>query len=206
LKTKISVKRKLSSNSHLHLAKHPELHYRASKKREISSNLKGGAAMALKESSSQTNGSVKTEGERLAIAKEVIIKALLPVVFDKVEEGQMYEVFDRWYGKLLNLITGEDGLVQPAKVIDTPKEVVDASKKIVKVEVRPDSPVENKATDKQIKKIFALGHNLNMGKEELEEEAFKVSGIDSLSKLSKSQASDLIDDLSAMEGVQEIYG
>jgi len=45
-----------------------------------------------------------------------------------------------------------------------------------------------------------------MGKEELEEEAFKVTSIDSLSKLSKSQASDLIDDLSAMEGIQEIYG
>jgi hypothetical protein len=152
------------------------------------------------------NGSVKTEGERLAIAKEVIIKALLPVVFDNVEEGQMDEVFDRWYGKLLNLITGEERLAQPAKVIDAPKEVVDSSKRAPKAEVRPDSPVENKATDKQIKKIFAMGHTLNMGKEELEEEAFKVSGIDSLSKLSKSQASDLIDDLSAMEGIQEIYG
>ncbi len=162
--------------------------------------------MALKESSSQTNGSVKTEGERLAIAKEVIIKALLPVVFDNVEEGQMDEVFDRWYGKLLNLITGEDGQSQPAKVIDAPK-VVDTPKvKAPQAEVRSDSPVENKATDKQIKKIFAMGHNLNMGKEELEEEAFKVSGIDSLSHLSKSQASDLIDDLSAMEGIQEVYG
>jgi hypothetical protein len=164
--------------------------------------------MALKESGSQTNGSVsgKTEGERLAIAKEVIIKALLPVVFDNVEDGEMDEVFDRWYGKLLNLITGEEGLVQPAKVIDTPKGIVDSSKKVVKAEVRTDSPVENKATDKQIKKIFAMGHNLNMGKEELEEEAFKVSGIDKLSQLSKSQASDLIDDLSAMEGIQEVYG
>jgi hypothetical protein len=161
--------------------------------------------MALKESSSQMNGSVKTEGERLAIAKEVIIKALLPVVFDNVEDSEMDEVFDRWYGKLLNLITGEEGQAQPTKVVNTPK-VVDVSKKVVKAEVRPDSPVENKATEKQIKKIFALGHNLNMGKEELEEEAFKVSGIDSLSHLSKSQASDLIDDLSAMEGIQEVYG
>jgi hypothetical protein len=162
----------------------------------------------LKESVSQMNGSVseKTEGERLAIAKEVIIKTLLPVVFNNVEDGEMDEVFDRWYGKLLNLITGEEGQVQPAKVIDAPKGIVDASKKDVKAEVRPDSPVENKATDKQIKKIFAMGHNLNMGKEELEEEAFKVSGIDNLSRLSKSQASDLIDDLSAMEGIQEIYG
>ena len=162
--------------------------------------------MALKESSSQMNGSVKTEGERLAIAKEVIIKALLPVVFDNVEEGQMDEVFDRWYGKLLNLITGEEEQAQPAKIIDAPKEVVDSSKKIVKAEVRTDSPVENKATDKQIKKIFAMGHNLKMGKEELEEEAFKVTGIDSLSQLSKSQASDLIDDLSAKEDLVRLYG
>jgi hypothetical protein len=162
--------------------------------------------MALNGNNSQVNVSEKTERERLVIAKEVVIKALLPVVFDDVPEDEREQTFDRWYGKLLNLITGEEGLVQPAKVVDTPKEVVDSSKKIVKAEVRPDSPVENKATDKQIKKIFAIGHTLNMGKEELEEEAFKVSGIDSLSKLSKSQASDLIDDLSAMEGVQEIYG
>jgi hypothetical protein len=162
--------------------------------------------MALNGNNSQVNVSEKTERERLVIAKEVVIKALLPVVFDDVPEDEREQTFDRWYGKLLNLITGEEGLVQPAKVIDTPKGIVDASKKVVKAEVRPDSPVENKATDKQIKKIFALGHNLSMGKEELEEEAFKVSGIDSLSKLSKSQASDLIDDLSAMEGIQEIYG
>ena len=88
---------------------------------------------------------------------------------------------------------------KPVKVIDTPK-------KAVKAEVRPDIPVENKATDKQIKKIFAMGHTLNMGKEELEEEAFKVTGIDSLSQLSKSQASDLIDDLSAKEDLVRLYG
>jgi len=162
--------------------------------------------MALNGNNSQVNVSEKTERERLVIAKEVVIKALLPVVFDDVPEDEREQTFDRWYGKLLNLITGEEGLVQPAKVIDAPKGIVDASKKAVKAEVRPDSPVENKATEKQIKKIFAMGHTLNMGKEELEEEAFKVSGIDSLSHLSKSQASDLIDDLSAMEGIQEIYG
>ena len=162
--------------------------------------------MALNGNNSQVNISEKTERERLVIAKEVVIKALLPVVFENVPEDAREQTFDRWYGKLLNLITGEDGQVQPAKVIDSPKGIVDASKKIVKAEERTDSPVENKATDKQIKKIFALGHNLNMGKEELEEEAFKVSGIDSLSHLSKSQASNLIDDLSAMEGIQEIYG
>ena len=160
--------------------------------------------MALKESSSQMNGSVKTEGERLAIAKEVIIKALLPVVFDDVPEDARERTFDDWYDKLLSLITGEKP--QPAKVVDAPKGIVDASKKAPGQCVRPDSPVENKATDKQIKKIFAMGHNLNMGKEELEEEAFKVSGIDSLSQLSKSQASDLIDDLSAMEDLVRLYG
>ena len=129
--------------------------------------------MALKESSSQMNGSVKTEGERLVIAKEVIIKALLPVVFDNVEEGQMDEVFDRWYGKLLSLITGDEGQVRPAKVVDSPKGIVGRVGTAPKAEVRPDSPVENKATDKQIKKIFAMGHTLSMGKEELEEEALR---------------------------------
>ena len=119
--------------------------------------------MALKESS-QMNGSVKTESDRLAIAKEVIIKTLLPVVFSSVGRDEREQTFDRWYGKLLNLITGEEGQVQPAKVIDSPKGIVDASKKIVKAEERTDSPVENKATDKQIKKIFAMGHTLNMGK------------------------------------------
>ena len=162
--------------------------------------------MALNGNVSQVNVSEKTERERLVIAKEVVIKALLPVVFDDVPEDEREQTFDRWYGKLLNLITGEEGLVQPAKVVDAPKEVVDSSKKIPGQCVRPDSLVENKATDKQIKKIFAMGHTLNMGKEELEEEAFKVTSIDSLSKLSKSQASDLIDDLSAMEGIQEVYG
>ena len=44
-----------------------------------------------------------------------------------------------------------------------------------------------------------------MGKEELEEEAFKVTSVDSLSELSKSQASDLIDDLTQI-GINDIYG
>ena len=160
--------------------------------------------MALNGNNSQVNVSEKTERERLVIAKEVVIKALLPVVFDDVPEDEREQTFDRWYGKLLNLITGEKP--QLAKVVDAPKEVVDSSKKIVKAEVRTDSPVENKATDKQIKKIFAMGHTLNMGKEELEEEAFKVTSIDSLSQLSKSQASDLIDDLSTKEDLVRLYG
>jgi len=163
--------------------------------------------MALNGNVSQVNVSEKTERERLVIAKEVVIKALLPVVFDDVPEDARERTFDDWYGKLLNLITGIEDDAEPVKVLSAPpKETPGASKKDPGQCVRPDSPVENKATDKQIKKIFAMGHNLNMGKEELEEEAFKVSGIDKLSQLSKSQASDLIDDLSAMEGIQEIYG
>jgi len=153
------------------------------------------------------NVSEKTDRERLVIAKEVVIKALLPVVFDDVPEIARERTFDDWYGKLLKLITGIEDDAQPVKVLNAPPvETSSTSKKAQKAVVRPDSPVENKATDKQIKKIFAMGHTLNMGKEELEEEAFKVSGIDSLSRLSKSQASDLIDDLSAMEGIQEVYG
>ena len=161
--------------------------------------------MALNGNVSQVNVSEKTERERLVIAKEVVIKALLPVVFDDVPEDERERTFDDWYGKLLNLITGIEDDAQPVKVLNAPpKEIPGTSKKIT--EVRPDSPVENKATDKQIKKIFAMGHTLNMGKEELEEEAFKVSGIDSLSQLSKSQASDLIDDLSAKEDLVRLYG
>ena len=163
--------------------------------------------MALNGNVSQVNVSEKTERERLVIAKEVVIKALLPVVFDDVPEDARESTFDDWYGKLLNLITGIEDDAEPVKVLSAPpKETPSASKKDPGQCVRPDSPVENKATDKQIKKIFAMGHTLNMGKEELEEEAFKVTGIDSLSELSKSQASDLIDDLSAKEDLQEIYG
>jgi len=163
--------------------------------------------MALNGNVSQVNVSEKTERERLVIAKEVVIKALLPVVFDDVPEDARESTFDDWYDKLLKLITGIEDDAQPVKVLSAPpKEVVDSSKKIMKAEVRTDSPVENKATDKQIKKIFAMGHTLNMGKEELEEEAFKVSGIDSLSQLSKSQASDLIDDLSSKEDLVRLYG
>ena len=163
--------------------------------------------MALNGNNSQVNVSEKTERERLVIAKEVVIKALLPVVFDDVPEDEREQTFDDWYGKLLKLITGIEDDAQPVKVLNAPPvETPGTSKKIVKAEVRSDSPVENKATDKQIKKIFAMGHTLNMGKEELEGEAFKVLGIDSLSQLSKSQASDLIDDLSSKEDLVRLYG
>ena len=67
--------------------------------------------MALNGNVSQVNVSEKTERERLVIAKEVVIKALLPVVFDDVPEDEREQTFDDWYDKLLKLITGiEDGL------------------------------------------------------------------------------------------------
>jgi len=172
--------------------------------------------MALKESVVQTT-SGKSEGERLEIAKEVVIKALLPVVFEQVSEDEREQVFDEWFDKLLALIV-DDG-TEMVEVVDTPKEVVPAQKKAVETQkVSEPSKKEmgaeplsmkhgEKATDeKQIKKIFALGHSLGFSKEELEEESEKVTGIPELSRLDKWQASNLIDSLSAMEGIQEVYG
>ena len=175
--------------------------------------------MALKENITQTT-SGKTEGERLEIAKEVVIKALLPVVFGEVNEDDREQVFDEWFDKLLALIV-DDG-TEMVEVVDTPKEAVPgAQKKDVetsKQKVSEPSKKEmgaeplsmkhsgEKATEKQIKKIFALGHSLGLGKKELEEESEKVTGIPELSRLDKWQASDLIDSLSAMEGIQEVYG
>ena len=161
----------------------------------------------------------RTEGERLEIAKEVVIKALLPVVFEDVPEDEREQVFDEWFDKLLALIV-DDG-TEMIEVVDTPKEVVPAQKKAAetsKQKVSEPSKKEmgaeplsmkhsgEKATEKQIKKIFALGHSLGIGKKELEEESEKVTGISELSRLDKWQASNLIDSLSAMEGIQEVYG
>ena len=174
--------------------------------------------MALKESVVQTT-SGKSEGERLEIAKEVVIKALLPVVFEQVSEDDREQVFDEWFDKLLALIV-DDG-TEMVEVVDTPKEVIPAQKKDVetsKQKAPEPSKKETgteplsmkhsgeKATEKQIKKIFALGHSLGFGKKELEEESEKVTGIPELSRLDKWQASNLIDSLSAMEGIQEVYG
>ena len=109
--------------------------------------------MALNGNNSQVNVSEKTERERLVIAKEVVIKALLPVVFDDVPEDARERTFDDWYDRLLKLITGIEDDAEPVKVLNAPPvETPGTSKKIVKAEVRTDSPVENKATDKQIKK------------------------------------------------------
>ena len=170
--------------------------------------------MALKESVVQTT-SGKSEGERLEIAKEVVIKALLPVVFEQVSEDEREQVFDEWFDKLLALIA-DDG-TEMVEVVETPKEVAPAQKKVVetprqkvsepsKKETGMEPLSREKATEKQIKKIFALGHSLGIGKKELEEESEKVTGISELSRLDKWQASNLIDSLSAMEGIQEVYG
>ena len=168
--------------------------------------------MALKESVVQTT-SGKSEGERLEIAKEVVIKALLPVVFEDVPEDEREQVFNEWFDKLLALIV-DDG-TEMVEVVDTPKEVVPAQKKAVvtqkalepsKKEMGAEPLSGEKATEKQIKKIFALGHSLGFSKEELEEESEKVTGVPELSRLDKWQASNLIDSLSAMEGIQEVYG
>ena len=175
--------------------------------------------MALKKSVVQTT-SGKTEGERLEIAKEVVIKALLPVVFEDVPEDEREQVFNEWFDKLLALIVDDGtGMVE---VVDTPKEVVPgAQKKDVETpgqKVSEPSKKEmgaeplsmrhsgEKATEKQIKKIFALGHSLGIGKKELEEESEKVTGVPELSRLDKWQASNLIDSLSATEGIKDIYG
>ena len=173
--------------------------------------------MALKESVVQTT-SGKSEGERLEIAKEVVIKALLPVVFEQVSEDDREQVFDEWFDKLLALIV-DDG-TEMVEVVDTPKEVntpkvaqgavekkvSEPSKKEMGAEPLSMRHSGEKATEKQIKKIFALGHSLGLSKEELEEESEKVTGIPELSRLDKWQASNLIDSLSAMEGIQEVYG
>ena len=171
--------------------------------------------MALKESVVQTT-SGKSEGERLEIAKEVVIKALLPVVFEQVPEDERDQVFNEWFDKLLALIV-DDG-TEMVEVVGTPKEVVQGcQKKDVetpgqkvsepsKKEMGAEPLSRDRATEKQIKKIFALGHSLGIGKKELEEESEKVTGVPELSRLDKWQASNLIDSLSAMKGIQEVYG
>ena len=156
----------------------------------------------------------RTEGERLEIAKEVVIKALLPVVFEDVPEDDREQVFNEWFNKLLALIV--DNGTEMVEVVDTPKEVVPgAQKKAVITQKAPEpskkemgaEPLSrDRATEKQIKKIFALGHSLGFGKEELEEESEKVTGVPELSRLDKWQASNLIDSLSATEGIKDIYG
>ena len=144
----------------------------------------------------------RTPEERLEIAKEVVIKALLPEVFRNVPEGMREEVFDRWYGKLMALISREDAEEKAPERVSLFEEEKAPQKRASSLSV----PLENKATDKQIKKIFAVGRSLGYGKEDIEETAHEVLGVAHLSELDKAQASRLIEALQAQSDMQEIYG
>jgi len=158
--------------------------------------------MALRSSSlSQVNISEKTERERNVIAKEVIVKSLLPVVFEEVEEEEREEVFDQWFGKLFGLICGK------GEIKEELEESADSQKKVVKIQSpRAKSTVTEKATERQMKKIWAVAHKLDYGKEDIERVAGSVCNTSKLSELDKWQASKVIDGLLAELGVQEVYG
>jgi hypothetical protein len=160
------------------------------------------------------NVSEKTERERMVIAKEVVIKSLLPAVFQNVEKEKREEVFDRWYQKLLALVSGKDEGGSPYA---TREELEGVAQEIMrkvsgKKKTEPQGKVQplNKGqkvssaysiTEKQMKKIWAVAHNLGLEKEELEEKAGKR-----LSELTKKEASRLIDKLLLEEDAAVLYG
>lgn len=157
--------------------------------------------MALRSSSlSQVNISEKTERERNVIAKEVVVKTLLPVVFETVEEEEREEVFNKWFDKLFGLIRGKEE-------VEELEEAADSQKKVVKIQSpRAKGPVAEKATERQMKKIWAVAHKLDYNKEDIERVAGSICNTSRLSELDKWQASKVIDGLLAELGVQEIYG
>jgi hypothetical protein len=172
----------------------------------------------INELQNTTNNSARTEEERMEIAKEVIIKVLLPEVFRNVPDDKREEVFDRWYAKLLNLITEKPqpqnvatapqpqpvaATPQPQPVAPTPQKEVDESKN-----EEPEIPADNRITQKQLKMIFGLARQLDWNKEQIEKKAFDLVGVSNLSKLTKSQASTLIDVLIllANDDIKAIYG
>jgi len=147
------------------------------------------------------NISEKTERERNVIAKEVVVKTLLPVVFEIVEEEEREGVFDQWFDKLFGLIKGRE------EVKEELEEAADSQKKVVKIQPpRAKGPVAEKATERQMKKIWAVAHKLDYNKEDIERIAGSVCNTSKLSELDKWQASKVIDGLLAELGVQEIYG
>ena len=158
--------------------------------------------MALRSSSlSQVNISEKTERERNVIAKEVIVKSLLPVVFEAVEEEEREEVFDQWFGKLFGLICGK------GEIEEESGESADSQREVVKIQSpRAKNTVSEKATERQMKKIWAVAHKLDYGKEDIERVAGSICNTSKLSELDKWQASKVIDGLLAELGVQEVYG
>ena len=155
----------------------------------------------------QLNISEKSERERLVIAKEVVIKTLVPVVFESVEAEEREKVFDRWYQKLLALITGNSGAGSPYVSRDELEDVVNGLMQVLeekekKAEAQPKKNASaNSITEKQMKKIWAVGKNLGYAKEDLEKKAGKK-----LSQLTKREASRFIDKLSSEEDAVALYG
>ena len=129
--------------------------------------------MAQSNSLSQVNISEKTERERLVIAKEVVIKSLLPVVFEYVTPRQREAIFDKWYNKLLKLILDEKKAVAPVRPVAPQKNVVNMP--------------SDKLTQKQMKMIWALAHKLNISKEQLEAMTSHLYDASHLSSLDKQK-------------------
>jgi len=163
----------------------------------------------INELQNTTNNSARTEEERVEIAKEVIIKVLIPEVFRNVPDDKREEVFDRWYAKLLNLIT-EKPQPQPVAPAPQPQPVAPAPQKEVEESknAEPEIPADNRITQKQLKMIFGLAKQLDWNKEQIEKKALDLVGVSNLSKLTKSQASTLIDVLIllANDDIKAIYG
>ena len=163
----------------------------------------------INELQNTTNNSARTEEERVEIAKEVIIKVLIPEVFRNVPDDKREEVFDRWYTKLLNLIN-EKSQPQPVAPAPQPQPVAPAPQKEVEENktAEPEIPADNRITQKQLKMIFGLAKQLDWNKEQIEKKALDLVGVSNLSKLTKSQASTLIDVLIllANDDIKAIYG
>ena len=87
----------------------------------------------------QLNISEKSERERLEIAKEVVIKTLVPVVFKDVEAEKREKVFDKWYQKLLALISGSSGADSPYVSKDELEDVVNGLMQVLE-EKRKELP------------------------------------------------------------------
>ena len=157
-------------------------------------------AMSKKDLMQNISVSEKTERERLVIAKEVVIKSLLPVVFGNVKEDKREAVFDKWYEKLLALILDEKAIEKKA-VAKAPekKEAVAPQKKVVNMP-------SGKITQKQMKMIWAIAHKLQLNKEQLEGMSEEKYGVSRLSSLDKQTASKFIDYLLFMKDQEDLYG
>jgi hypothetical protein len=155
------------------------------------------------------NVSEKTERERLVIAKEVVIKTLIPAVFENVKGNEREKVFDRWYQKLLALVSGkdEDGspYVSRDELEGVAQELMQSRTKKAeppcKVQPKGNNASADSITEKQMKKIFAVGRNLGYSKEDIEKKINKR-----LSLLTKREASKVIDKLLLEEDAAVLYG